>query len=72
MRHIMIFNLPRDRDELTLAEHGSKYWGALWELQKCIRDKVKYSSIQETTWEDVQSLFYEVLEEEGVDLDEIS
>ena len=72
MKHIMIFTLPDDRDELTLAEHGSKYWSALWELQQRLREKVKYGKVQKTTWEEVQDLFYAVLDEEDVDLEEVT
>ena len=72
MHQILLFSLPQDRDSLTLAEHGSKYWGALWELQRAIRDKVKFGTEQNTTWEAVQDLFHDILDAEDVNLEEVS
>ena len=73
MKAVLMFNLSREEDRVAhiAALKGFDYWSALWDLQSKIRAKVKYSKDPTTTWEEVQSMFYETLGENDVDLEEI-
>ena len=72
MKAILEFNLPEDKDQFTLANRGMDYWSALWDLQQEIRKHYKYDEKEETTWETVQNMFFEILGDRSIDLDEIS
>ena len=39
---VLKFNLPEDKDELTLAQKGSDFWSCLRELDEECRSKLKY------------------------------
>ena len=73
MEIVLKFSIKPDgegyADALT-AINGHKYWDTLWEIQQAIREKVKYSKKQKTTWKEVQDMFFEILSDNRVDLEE--
>jgi len=74
----MLFKMPDDENDYTLAKNGSKYWCALWDLSQWLRSQEKYCS---ETWalksgdvaiSEIREYFYEVLDNKYIDLDEVS
>ncbi len=68
MKAILEFILPDDDDQFKVAANATKYLSALEDLANKIRSKVKYSEEESVAWEKVKDLFWETLEEAGVEL----
>lgn len=69
MRAILLYCLPQEESEFTLATNSGKLFSALWELSQEIRRHYKYDENQQTTWTEVNDMFYDILEGEGINLD---
>jgi hypothetical protein len=65
---ILEFTLPEEQPEFDLAVNAGKYHSALWEFSQRLRGLIKHSDVQGTTWDDVRTLFHEVLNDYGVEL----
>ena len=68
MKATLSFQLPEDQDDFTLATNAAKYFGALWDFQNYLREKVKYQNNPQTDWEKVQDMFFKILEDSDVNL----
>ena len=71
MKAILEFQLPDDRDSFILAHRGLDYYWVILDLASAIRSKYKYSEEETTTWEQVQDMFFEILDQRNVRLDEV-
>lgn len=61
------FELPEDEEDYKSAVFGSRYKAALVNLEKRLRQEMKYEIAN--TGEHYVELFYEVMNEEGVTLE---
>lgn len=74
----MLFKMPEDKDEFTLANNGGKYWCALWDLSQHLRSEEKYCSEEwslkagDIAVSEIREYFYTVLNKHSIDLDEVS
>lgn len=71
MKAKLLFDLPTDRDDFTLATHASDYWLALWDFNQYITAIVN-GKREEPTVDEMCIEWATVLEERGVDVYEIS
>jgi hypothetical protein len=70
MKATLEFSLPEEREEYELTSNAGKYHSALWDLREAIRQVVKYGTDEAkvTAWEEVQEMFFRVLEDNEVSL----
>ena len=74
MEIVLKFTISPDgegRTDATMALNGHKYWNALWEISQAIREKYKYSQ-DPPTWDEVQEMFYSILQDNYIDLEEVA
>jgi len=71
MIHLIKFNLPEERNELTLAVNGPKYWSALWDFKEQIRNWYKYQDRETIGIEELRDAWLKILSDNNVDLDEV-
>lgn len=67
----LTFNTPDEASELNLALRGGKYFSALHNFDRYLREQIKYRQITEKerkVFEQVREAFYTTLFESGVDL----
>jgi hypothetical protein len=62
------FSLPDERDEFHHACKARDYYAALCAVSNELRSKIKYTD-EVGSWEAARELFFEVLRDEGVELD---
>lgn len=62
------FTLPEEDAEFQMALKAGSYLSALEDLAEAFRQKKKYSEVQETTWEEAHTLFWDTMREAGVEL----
>jgi hypothetical protein len=67
---IMIFRLPEEQDEFTLAHFGYDFWVVLFELDQWLRSKIKYEGVEE--YQLVRDELYNLMEAHHVSLDMVS
>lgn len=70
-KHIIEFNLPEEQEELDTTLNASKYYICLWDMQEYFRTQVKYENLTEEeikVFEKIREKFYEVLNENGIEL----
>ena len=76
MKAILEFKLPEDKDEFTLATKGSNYYFALLQMADHFRSDLKhnddYTHEEMAVVEKFQKEFLEILEDNNVNLDEVS
>lgn len=70
MKVKLIFNLPEDKDEYTMAFHAHDYWSVLWHFNAYIYSVLKREE-KSTTIEELCQTWFTMLEECGVDVYEI-
>jgi hypothetical protein len=73
MKAILEFNLPDDQIDFDLAVNGSKWMGAMWELDKWLRSETKYApdTISADTYaalEKSRDMLHEILQENNLKL----
>lgn len=69
MKVKIIFKLPEDDREHKLAIDSEKLFSALWDVSLYLRKITKYSDEEEIKREIVKNMFYEILEENDINLD---
>ena len=74
MKAILEFNLPDDEQEYTLANNALNFWNVLYELDKDLREKIKYPSDEMTedkcnTYQEVRDMLHELLNSYNISLD---
>jgi hypothetical protein len=63
MKTILMFNLPKDADELYNAQKGLDFKCVLWDLDNWLRNMVKYENIESVDPQDVRKKIYDLLDE---------
>ena len=56
-----------DRNEYEIAFHGLDFLMALWEMDQWLRSEIKYA--QKEQYQPVREKLFEILEDNGVNLD---
>jgi len=44
MKHLIVFNLPEEQEELDLHLNASKFHSVLWEFEQILRRMTKYNT----------------------------
>ncbi len=73
MKATLEFNLPDDQLDFDTAVNGSKWMGAMWQLDKWLRSQTKYapdtmSADTFKAFEESRDMLHEILNEEGLKL----
>jgi len=73
MEAILKFNLPDDQLDFDLAVNGSKWMGAMWQLDQWLRGQIKHppENMSDDTYkafEETRDMLHEILQEEGLKL----
>jgi hypothetical protein len=68
MEAILKYNLPEDQVDFDTAVNGSKWMGAMWELDQWLRSQIKHppEGMSDDTYkafEDARDQLYEILNE---------
>lgn len=64
----LTFTLPEEQEEFELANNAANMHSALTDLYNLYRNNVKYGGDPNTTWEEVRTQFFEILNENDVEL----
>ncbi len=64
---IMEFNLPDEQSEYYMATNGSKFHSVLWDVTQQVREKWKYGSKSECTWDEVWDLLWSMYQNNNFD-----
>jgi len=67
----LTFDLPDERDDHLLAVKASNIYGALWDVGQYLRQIDRYMEVKPGI-EEIRERFYEIIEENGFNLEEIS
>jgi hypothetical protein len=65
MKAILEFELPVEENEFHVASRSFEYWSALYDLKQAFRTHRKHEGKPVT-----EEVFFEILQERGIDLDE--
>ena len=71
MKATLTFDLPEERDDHLLATKASNMYGALWDVSQYLRQIDRYMDKQPDI-DVMRERFYEILNENGFDLEEVS
>ena len=77
MKAILEFNLPEDNQEFKLATKASDWWNVCWEMDQWLRKKYKYmpdeeySSDKYDAYYEAREKLFELMNENGVSLDDV-
>lgn len=78
MKATLEFNLPEDHDDFELATKGGKWYSVVWDMDQWLRSQYKYMPDGEYS-EDKYNAYYEarqklneIINENGVSLDDVS
>lgn len=77
MKAIIEFNLPEDNDDFKLAIKGKDWWNVCWEMDKWLRQQYKYMPDEEyskdryDTYYEAREKLFELMNDNGVSLDDI-
>lgn len=65
------YTLPAEQEEFEAANNGWRFKAALQDVAQAFRNKAKYGDEKDSyvTWDDAKQLFWNTLQECGVDLD---
>jgi len=64
------FNLPDDESDYKTIQLASKFRNVLWDFYTQLRSKVKYSD-EIGNFEEAYSLFWDVMKENDLELDDL-
>jgi len=68
MKVTMQFELPEDQQQLEAAMKAFDYKHALFDFAEEIRRRTKHVDDCKTDWESVSSVFFDIINERGVEL----
>lgn len=57
------FKLPEEQQEHIWAIRGDTYYAAIQHLAETLRRKIKYEDTKPASWEEVRTVFWEVMSE---------
>lgn len=72
MKAILEFNLPEDSSDHELCINAFRYHNSLYEFKELLRQKIKYGEYSEEIYDVYEKLrgeFFEILENNNVNLD---
>jgi len=78
MKAILEFNLPEDQDDFELATKGGKWYSIVWEMDQWLRTQYKYMPDEEysedryNAYVEAREKLFELMKENGVNLDDVS
>ena len=78
MEAILKFNLPEDNQEFTLATKALNWWNVCWDMDQWLRTQYKYmpdadySADKYNAWYEARQKLFELMNEHGVSLDDVS
>ena len=76
MKVTLEFNLPEEKDQHTASIKGMDYFIALWDTSQMFRGLLKHmpedSELDEVTLEAIQEMFFTILDDHNISLDEVS
>jgi len=78
MKAILEFNLPEDQADFELANNGSKWWNVCWGMDQWLRQQYKYMPDEEysedryNAYIEARDKLREIMNENGVNLDDVS
>ncbi len=68
MKAKLTFELPEDKDDLTLALKGSSLWCVLWDFDQKMREMVKYTGDRPSP-EEVRDILREIMDWHDISFD---
>lgn len=68
MKATLVFELPEEQDEFTLANRGKDLYGILWEFDQWLRSEIKYNN---KDYQNVRDKLYEIMNREFFSFDEV-
>jgi len=77
MEAILKFQLPEDKQDFDFATKGSDWWNVCWEMDQWLRAQYKYMPDEEysadkyETYEKCREKLFELMNQNGVNLDDI-
>ena len=77
MKAILEFNLPEDKSDFNLALKGSDWWHVCWEMDQWLRAQYKYmpdegySEDKYNTYVEAREKLFELMSENGVNLNDV-
>ena len=78
MKATLEFNLPEDRDDFELATKGGKWYSVVWDMDQWLRSQYKYmpdseySSDKYNAYYEARQKLNEIINEHGINLDDVS
>ena len=78
MKATLEFNLPEDQDDFELATKGGKWYSIVWEMDQWLRTQYKYMPDEEysedryNAYVEAREKLFELMKENGVNLDDVS
>lgn len=78
MKAILEYNLPEDQIEFEFATNGSKWWKVCWDIDQWLRQQYKYMTDEEynedkyNAYIEARDKLREIMNENGVNLDDVS
>jgi hypothetical protein len=76
VKAVLEFELPMDKDDLTLALHGPDWWLTVWDLKEWLRGELKYNVMLDDrtaeAYDKVLDKIYDLLDERCISLEEVS
>ena len=78
MKAILEFNLPEDQDDFELATKGGKWYSIVWEMDQWLRTQYKYMPDEEysedryNAYVEAREKLFELMKENGVNLEDVS
>jgi hypothetical protein len=61
------FNLPDEQMEYFMATNGSKFHNVLWDVTQAVREKWKYGTKLDCTWDEVWELLWNIYKDNSFD-----
>jgi hypothetical protein len=68
MKAKLTFELPEDKDDLTLALKGSSLWCVLWDFDQKMREMIKYTG-ERPSPEEVREILREIMDWHDISFD---
>ena len=78
MKATLEFNIPEDQDDFELATKGGKWYSIVWEMDQWLRTQYKYMPDEEysedryNAYVEAREKLFELMKENGVNLEDVS